>query len=378
MRLFILLITLLSSAQLIANPSVRSIRIDPSYFYSQYPNLNAAQIAEKVISIAKLANVNTLFLYAYNSTYGAFYKTTYLMTTTEGGYGAVDIFGTILKAAKANGLKVFANMPVNDFERVWQLKPSWRSKKRNGTDYIPVNETHLLSAWHPGYKTWLAGFYKDFLVNYPAVDGIEAVEPMIDYYWNKESDYNPNSNAEFKARYPTSYLGSGTWLRFRAQGLTNLVALMSQATHAAGKKSAVVQTWAIKSDGTLFTSQSMRDGMGFGFQELLNLAGTSKVDFISVEFMWQQWKAEYGIALFNPAWTRGAAQSFMNFVAGRSFPIIHIEISPFDGSVGSVTPTVLDLHNSIKAVADIAPGIDVYDYNQIESMKAWSAFTAWN
>lgn len=378
MRLLLILLTFFSATYVLANPAVRSLRVDPSYFYSLYPNLSTAQIAEKVVRSAKLANVNTLFLYAYNSTYGAFYKTSYPMTTIEGGYGATDIFGTILKVAKANGLKVFANLPLNDFKNVWQLKPSWRSKKRDGTDYTPVQDTHLLSAWHPSYRSWLAGFYKDILFNYPAIDGIEAVEPMVDYYWNKESDYNPSSNAEFKLRFPYYSLGGSTWLRFRAQGLTNLIALMSEAAHAAGKKSAVVQTWAINSDGTLFTSGSMRDGMGFGFQEILNLTGTVKVDIISAEFMWQQWKAEYGLAHFNPAWTRAAAQAFINFVAGRSFSIIHVEISPFDGSAGTAVSTNLDLQNSIKAVADIAPGVDIYDYNQIESLNAWSALSAWN
>lgn len=378
MRLLILLFTILASVSVFANPSVRSMRVDPAYFYSLYPNLNPLQIAEKVVATAKAANVNTLFVYAYNSTFGSFYKTNYSMTTTESGFGQLDIFGTILNTAKASGLTVVANMPVNDFKNVWDLKPTWRSKKRNGTDYVPVADIHLLSAWHPYFRTWLAGFYKDFLTRYPTVDAIEGVEPMIDYYWNKESDYNPSSNAEFKLRYPAAYLGGSTWLKFRSQGLTNLLASLSKAAHAAGKKSAVVQTWAVHADGSLFTYQSMRDGMGFDFNEILNLTSASKIDFISGEFMWQQWKAEYGSALFNPDWTRNASVNFLNFVAGRSFPIVHLEISDFYGSITSVTPTPLDLQNSIKAIADIAPGIDIYDYNQIESLGAWSAFTAWN
>ena len=378
MRLLILLFSILSSISVFANPTVRSMRIDPSYFYSLYPNLSTLEIAEKVVATAKAANVNTLYIYAYNSTYGSFYTTNYSMTTIESGYGQLDIFGTILNTAKSNGLTVIANMPVNDFKNVWDLKPSWRSKKRNGTDYIPAADTYLLSAWHPYFRTWLAGFYKDFLARYPAVDAIEAVEPMVDYFWNKDSDYNPSSNSEFKLRYPAAYLGGSTWLRFRAQGLTNLVASLSQVAHAAGKKSAVVQTWAVNADGSLFTYQSMRDGMGFDFNAILNLTGAYKVDFISAEFMWQQWKAEYGSAIFNPDWTRSASISFLNFVANRSFPIIHLEISPFYGSVTSVTPTPLDLQNSIQAIADITPGIDVYDYNQIESLSAWSAFATWN
>ncbi len=378
MRLLYFLALVFSATFASAAPTVRSMRIDPSYFYSLYPNNTTAEIAEKVVQTAKANNVNTLFIYAYNSSYGSFYKTAYTLTAVESGYGQLDIFGTLLKTAKANGLTVIANMPVTDFKTVWQARPTWRSKTKNGSDYLPAADTYLLSAWHPNFRSWLSGFYKDFLTRYPMVDGIEAVEPMVDYFWNKDSDYNSSSNAEFKIRYPNYSIGGTTWLKFRAQGLTNLIAMLSQTAHAVGKKSAVVQTWAINSDGTLYSSQSMRDGMGFDFNGLLNLTGTSKIDLFSAEFMWQQWKAEFGTPNFNPNWTRSAVLSFLNIVAGRSFPIIHVEISPFDGSATSVTPTAFDLQNSIKAIADIAPGIDVYDFNQIENSNAWSAFSAWN
>ncbi len=361
-----------------ANPAIKSIRVDPSYFYSLYPNETPTQIAKKVVTQAKSAQVNTLFLYAYNSYYGAFYPSNYTMTRTEGGLGVSNIFGVVLSEAKAAGLNVIAVMPLNDFRHVWSNKPDWRVKKKNGTDYKPYSTVFLLSAWHPQFRLWLDGFYADFLKKFPTVDGIEAVEPMVDFFWDKSSDYNAASNTEFKKRFPKGTLGDSNWLKFRAQGLTELLGLMAKKTHAANKFSAVVQTWSVAKDGSLYSTASLRDGMGFDFDGILNLSGDAKMDIISGEFMWQQWRSEYGSAVFNPAWTRSAALAFLKYINNRSFPIVHVEISPFSGSAGTVTPTVTDLSDTLNSVKDIAPGIDIYDYNQLTNMNAWSALEAWN
>lgn len=379
MRFLILFLGIITAhSQSFADPSVKSIRVDPAYFYSLYPDDSPAQIATKVVNQAKAFQVNTIFLYAYSSYYGAFYPSTYAMTKTEPDLGRSNIFGAVLKEAQASGLRVVAVMPLNDFRHVWLNRPKWRVKTRNGADYKPYSTVFLLSAWHPEFRSWLDGFFSDFLTKFPAVDGVEAVEPMVDFFWNKSSDYNAASNNEYKKRFPRGSLGDVNWLKFRAQGLTDLLAIMAKRTHMANKFSAVVQTWSIAKNGSLYTTEYLRDGMGFDFDGVLNLSGTSKIDVITGEFMWQQWRSEYGGSIFIPEWTRSAAIEFIKFVNNRSLPIIHVEASPFSGSAGTSTPTLNDLYNTLKSIQDIAPGIDIYDQSQLTIMNAWSALNGWN
>lgn len=354
-------------------PAIRGLRVDPGYFYDLYPSGTVATISKDVVAKAQAAGVNTLYIYAYNTVYGAFYPTTYSMTIVEGTYGKANIFAALTAEAKLKGMKVIAVLPVNNFKKVWSTMDAWKVKTKTLRNYKPYSDVFLLSAWHPDFRTWLKGFYTDFLVKNPNVDGIEGVEPMIDYNWNMSVDYNPKATAEFQKRYPNNKLGDATWKNFRAQGLTELIGIMSQQAHAYGKISAIVQTWAALKNGSLYSNQEMSDGMGFNFDQILNLTGTSKVDWMMSEFMWQQWAAEYGGTVFNPQWTRTVSMQFISFVNNRSTPIIHVEISPFSGPAGDITPTNAELTASMKSVYDIAPGVDVYDHFQIESNAAWTA-----
>ena len=141
-----LIISLVVLGAFIANAAtpisqLRGLRIDPSYFAIQYPNLSIDQIAKKVIDSAIVAGTNTIFLYAYSPLNGAFYPTDYPQTEIEPLMGSVNAFGIIAKYAKSKGLRVFAVLPLNDFHQVWQENPAWRSKIRTGGD--SVSYTHL-------------------------------------------------------------------------------------------------------------------------------------------------------------------------------------------------------------------------------------------
>ena len=291
----------------------------------------------------------------------------------------MNIFKELNSAAKAQGLLTIASVPVNNFKKLWESKSAWRAKTVSGADYIPASNQYLLCVWHPNFRTWLSGFYDDLLLNNPNVDGIEAFEPYIDYRWMKESDYNNAATKKFKTTYPRGKLGDANWLKLRAQGLTDLVAIMNTKAAKYGKESYLVQTWPVKSDGTLFSNDLIRDSIGLDFNGILNLTGTSKLNYLTGELIWQMWAAEYGRPVFSPfGWTRQAAESFISLVANRSTPVIHVEISPFWGNFGYVAPTDLDFADSLSSVKDLNAGIDVYDYNQIFILNAWSALTTWN
>ena len=358
---------------------LRSLRVDPSYFYNLYPGSTVQSIAADVVSKAKAAGANALVVTAYNSTYGAFYKTTYNLTTVESGYGAANIFKELTLAAKSQGLITIASVPVNNFKKVWDSKQAWRAKMSSGADYIPASNQHLLCVWHSDFRTWLGGFYDDLLLNNPNVDGIEAVEPYIDYNWMKESDYNSAATKKFKSSYPGGKLGDANWLKLRAQGLTDLIAIMNTKAAKYGKKTFLVQTWPVKSDGTMYSADFIRDNIGLDFDGILNLTGTNKLNYLTGEFMWQMWAAEYVRPVYSPYnWTRQVAGNFISFVAGRSISVIHLEISPFWGTFGYVAPNDLEFADSLSAVKDLNAGIDVYDFSQIFVLGTWSTLTTWN
>lgn len=351
---------------------LKGLRVDPSYFYQLYPRASVKEIARTVVNNAKTAHVNTLFLYAYNPGNGAFYPTHYPMTEVEVDLGRNNIFGAIVSEANVQGLRVIAVIPVNDFETVWIQNPSWRSKMPTGSDYKPFPRAFFLSAWHPEFRKWLRGFVQDLVNKFPGLYAVEAVEPMVDCYWKMEADFNEYANREFQRQYPQGILGDANWRKVRAQGMTELLGIMAETVHTKKIKTGIVQVWPAFGDGVLFSSREMRDEVGFDLEQILNLKGPQKIDFIVGELMWQQWLAEYGTPVFTPQWSRAAAQGFLNLINNRTDTIIHVEISPWHGQHSTVVPTLAEFHDSIFAIKDIAPGIDVYDHSQIESRQAWS------
>lgn len=249
---------------------------------------------------------------------------------------------------------------------MWDTNPSWRAKKKDGTDYIPASYTFLLSTWHDSYISWYDGFVKDLLNNYPDLDGIEAIEPFIDWNWDWTTDYNSIHNQKYFAKYPSGTLGDANWKIFRAEGLTNLIKIMIADAHAKGTKTYVVQTWTAKSDGNLMRSEDIRDGAGFDFNGIMNLL--VKPDFVQAELIWQQWAAEYGSkTIFNADWTTKARDQFVTNVAGRTAAIVHVEISPF----GTYTPTNTEFETSLKHARTNTQGADFYDHKQVQDKNAW-------
>jgi len=377
-RLVVLCLLVFSSIQVMA-PSMRlrGLRIDSSFFYNLHPKLSNAEIIEDVLRGAKAADVNTLFIYAYNSVYGAFYTTDYIYTSIEQGYGLHNIFKELTAAAKKNGLKVVAVVPINNFKIVWDEKPEWRAKTLSGEDYVPTPDSYLLSAWHPKFRVWLKNFYKDLITQNPDLDGVEAVEPFVDYNWDQKSDYNYMAKVIYKQRYPEGKFGDLDWLNFRAQGLTDLIGILNTVAHSFNKATFLVQTWPAQSDGQLFSSAQIKDNMGLDLDHILNLEGPEKLDFIIVELMWQQWAAEYGVQNFPVIWTRRAALDFIRFVNSRAEVLVHLEISGFEGAQKKITPTKSEFMQSLISIRDLNIGIEVYDYSQINKAQAWPELRHW-
>jgi hypothetical protein len=345
--------------------ALNGVRVDPAYFYDmpEAERMTPAQLATLVVSEIKQGGFDTIFLYAYSPYYGAFYPTTYSMTAVEPSLGKANIFRLVTQAAQAQGIKVVGVLPVNDFRSVWLQQSAWRVKKPSGKDYRPSTIVSYLSPAHPDFRKWYTGFLKDFLTRNPGVTGIEAVEPGFDLFWDGSVDYNAKGVAEFNAKYPGVPTKGSTWKLFRAAKLTELLAIFSRTAHSYGKESHIVQTWTARPNGTLMTSAEIRDGLGFDWDGVLKLTATDRPDWINAEFMFQQWRAEYGTAVFVPSWTNTAAQAFVKFVAGRARSIIHAEYSEFSGPYGTYSASLEDVQSALAGVPAIAQGQDVYSYH---------------
>jgi hypothetical protein len=351
---------------------LRGIRVDPGYFYDMPESslLTPRQLAALVVSEIRAEGFNTLFLYAYNSYYGAFYPTAYPLTAMEPGLGKANIFNLVSEEARRQGLAVVAVLPVNSFRHAWAAKAGWRVKKASGQDYRPSSEATFLSPGHAEFRAWYEGFLRDFLRLNPGVKGIEAVEPGFDLNWEGNVDHNSQALAEFYRRYPGQAAKGAAWKQFRAALLTEHLALFSRVAHAAGKESHVVQTWTARPDGSLMTAAEIRNGLGFDWDGLLNLPKESRPDWINGEFMFQEWRATNGPA-FTPEWTSGAAKAFVSFVNNRARPIIHVEHSEFNGPYGRFTASLGEVETSLRGVLTFARGHDVYDYQQWRGLKGF-------
>ncbi len=360
-----------------AQTSVRGLRVDPSYFYDLYPTLTAQEIAEKVITRAEEAHVNTLFIYAYVSNHGAFFPTQYPLTEVETHFGEKNIFLELYNLARSRNFKVIAVVSLTDYKTVWEARPEWRSKHRDGSDYKPMPQTYFLSAWHPEYRVWLKGFLQDIVKHFPELYAVEAVEPTVDCYWRGEADFNPEANKAYYQLFPSGVLGDDNWKKVRALGVTQLLGMMAEISHEKNINAGVVQTWPAESDGELFTSEKMRDAVGFDLNDILSLTAQQKIDFVVGELLWQQWLGEYGTTVFTPAWTLPASLAFEKLVDGRSESIIHIEISPWRGQHSTVTPNLEEFQQSLRVISKTVPHIDVYDFSQIENRNAWDELAVW-
>jgi hypothetical protein len=95
------------------------------------------------------------------------------------------------------------------------------------------------------------------------------------------------------------------------------------------------------------------------------------------ELMWQQWSAEYALPLFNPQWTTQAAKDFTTFVGTRSKPLVHVEITNFNGAAQSRAPSSVEFSDTLKSIRNLNVGIDVYDQNQIEKAGLWDELLSW-
>ena len=360
----------------------RGIRLDPSYFYTSHSGKSVQEIATDVMTNLSSVGTNTVYLYAYNSIYGAYYPTDYQYTNVEAGYGVMNIFAGLVAEAQKKKIKVIAVMPLNNFKTAWESNSSWRSKTSGGIDYKPFADAYLLSVSKPEFKTWYQGLIQDLVQRHPHISGVEAVEPTLDYSWAGLPDQNQAALDKFNALEPGSAVGSQNWRNFRAQEFTDFIALFNQKVHSLDKETYLVQTWTADSSGNLMDPTTIKNSSGFDFLGIGSLSGASRSDNFICELIWQQWYGEYGNSIFSPDWISAASSSFiskMKTAGSTSKLIVHIEISKFAGPYTSIQPSLDQFKQTIQAAKTTpADGVSVYDYQQIRTLNAFNILQEWN
>lgn len=354
----------LGPGALAKDEAISGLRVDPAYFYENPEPRDFKKISRSVIEFAKREHFNTLYVYAYNSQYGAFYPTAYKDTHVEPTAGKANVFGMIADAAHREKIKVVAVIPVNQFQSIWKAHPDWRAKRKDGADYQPNASSFFISAWNDDYREWFKGFVADLIKKNPKIDGVEAVEPAVDLEWQHQTDYNPIAMKTFKEKHPNAEPGDEHWKKHRASGLTSLIATMNQVAHSFHKKAYVVQTIPAKADGELFSFSDLSEGTGFDLDAILKLPKNERPDYVMGEFIWQQWREQFSDTSFDPKWTSKAAKQFVELVKPYAEPIIHVEASTF----GSTRPGPDEIRQALKSAEEAGAGIDLYSYHLVNTL----------
>jgi hypothetical protein len=347
----------------------RSVRFDAGYYYV---GLTATQLAEALAAKWAEQGVSQVYFYAYNPIYGARYHTTYAGNIME-DWGRLDLLGEMLDACHRHGIRVIAWLYGPIHQQVWETHPEWREKEADGSDYLPNALPYRLCVVHPDFRDWWAGFIQDLLDSYPDLDGIDIAEPEV-AEWGDTACYNPVDTALFEELHPHVAYPGPEWRIYRGDTLTGFLQETAALCHQAGREFHVTQTLTAWADGTLATSDQLRDAIGFDLDGILS-DGDYRPDVFVAELIWQQWQAAYGAPeVFTPAWTAWGTQQALARVAGRAALLSHVELVDF--GVGGLDGAGTGL-TAQAALAARPFGLDVYDTSLLDvTPQAWDYLTA--
>ncbi len=335
----------------------RGMRVDFGEYYnpdhSPWNGKNSAQIATQIVDDAVAWGVNTLYARPLSSVYGTYWLTNstsaeYLVSA--GTHGKNDILNTLIDYAHEKDLKVIAWMqPVNAFTNAWMSNTNWRYKAYNG-DYAYENE-FWLSPFNTNVLNWI-----DDVVNEVIDQGVDGIDISETHYRKYSSDYTnaltydtAATNMYFE-RYPSGALGDDNWFSLRTEVLTsNIFARLGALIHERGVEYHVTSVWdADEVTGELVFADYLGVRTGFNFDQIMNIKDYARPDMVIVELIWQseaKSSKDYDLEIFNPEWTIGVAEDYVDFVNGRVLPCIHPEITlkVFINTNNSVTISIPSL-----------------------------------
>ncbi|MFP4379056.1 MAG: DUF2334 domain-containing protein [Candidatus Sumerlaeia bacterium] len=343
-----------------------AVRFDPSYYYEgRRPNQVARAMAEKWES----AGINLVFYRMYDPKYGAFYKTDYDLNK-QGDFGRFDLLGQVIRECHERGIEVYAWTPVLNHGGAWEAHPEWRAKKRDGSDYTDRGLEFPLCARNPEAAKWYLGFVRDFVENYPELDGVDLAEPVVSWREN-EACHCELCRAAF------NQAGAEMDSRVRAEPLTRLLLNATVMVHKMEKPVCLTSVQSALPSGALSSWERFMEITGMDLEAMLAAKGDEAIDIICPEFLWQEWKSLFessaqSSGTFSPEWTGRAVREFMARIDSQVEVLIHLEITDIE----NIKVDESDLRASIReAVRAGATGIDVYNSHQLDEKSAWAAMS---
>ena len=344
---------------------IKGVTLDP-WAYSG-AGVSAQALAEALAERYSRHGVNTVFMYAYNVSEGAAYRTRYPGATIS-EWGREDLLGHVLDACHERGIEVVAWLYSGRDRGNWLRHPDWRERRADGTEYNPLrlHATYFLCPRHPGVRRWFAGLVGDLARRYPGLAGVELCEPLVNW-WGDQACHCQTCKEGFAIAHPDARVGGEAWRRYRAEGLTEFLSQCMQAIHEAGAEGYLMTITDAWSNGALLSPRRQAEESGFDMEALL--AGPHAPDWVNYEVIWQQWAALYSDEVFNPNWAARVAAQLMRRVDGRARVVFHVELTDF----GRLRMTPARLAETIGRVsAAQADGIECFHSAALDQKSAWA------
>jgi hypothetical protein len=352
-------------AEIKPRPFLTGVTLDPwTYKWSGLP---PRVLAESLAERYARNGVNTVFFYAYNVEEGAAYWTRYWGASVS-DWGRQDLLRYVLEACHARHLRVVAWMYSGRDRGMWGHHPEWRERTKDGKDFSPLrlHATYFLCPRNPEVRQWYSGLVRDLGRRYPALDGIELCEPLVN--WSGDiACYCQVCNQGFASAYPGKPTGGPEWRRYRAEGLTEFLGECLAAVAENNIDSYLMTICDAWSNGALLTPKQQMEQSGFDLDAVLD--GPYPPDWVNIEVIWQQWAAIYGTEFFNYQWAEDTAERVKRRIDGRARMLVHVELSDF----GNQHMTPEKMATTIRYVAGAHPdGIECYHSAALDRNSAWA------
>lgn len=341
----------------------KAVRIDPGMFYPHYTS--AAAATQHVLADLHRWGANTAFIFAASPIYGPYYQTQHPNLGKSTRFPGPDSYlrgenflAVFANAAQRMGIRVIASFRMNQYQRLAEANPTWRSRVKDG-DYVTriygdANWLWPLSAHVPGYRQWFGDMLQDVLIRIPELSGLDACEGNV-AEGAEEGDGMPDRRLAIPGP-----VGSQNWREARADAMTELHSILLQA--CAGRESHFVHDLSVRKVGqqwNLTPGKAYAAGCGFDFDDIVGLGYTHPC----LSAIWQQREGEYP-GNFGPQFTANAADEFGHRYPGRTL-LTHVEATNFAG----IRPNPVQFGQAVKLALAHSSGVTVYSYDQMKEVK---------
>jgi hypothetical protein len=352
-----------------ASSFVKGVTLDP-WAYAR-SGMSAETLSQTLAERYSQNGVNTVFFYAYNVNEGAAYRTRYSGASIS-AWGRQDLLAHVLRECHARNIRVVAWMYSGRDKAMWLKHPGWRERTRDGKEHNPLrlHAAYFLCPRNPEVRHWYAKLLQDLARRYPALDGIELCEPVVNWFGN-QACYCDVCQQQFAAAHPGEPLAGTAWREFRSRGLTEFLTEAMKVVREHGIDTYVMTISDAWSNGAILSPRRQSEESGFDLEALLD--GPNAPDWINFEVIWQQWAAIYGSEVFNYEWTEEVGRRLVRRTDGRARVIFHVELSDF----GSQRMTPAKIAQTIERLVPAKPdGIDCYHSGALDRKAGWGTLKA--